>query len=130
MTDKVLLVDDEAEFTEVLAERMTTRGLRVDVADSGHAALDRAREVFYDAVILDLMMPGIDGLETLKRLLEINADLQVILLTGHATLPVFTSAGPWKLQSVHNTPTCTVSDLPEPPKNSQIAPATARTPTT
>ena len=53
MTEKVLLVDDEAEFTEALAERMTTRGLRVDVADSGHAALARAREVFYDAVILD-----------------------------------------------------------------------------
>jgi DNA-binding NtrC family response regulator len=87
MTEKVLLVDDEAEFTEVLAERMTARGLRVDVADSGHAALELARQVFYDAVVLDLMMPGIDGLETLKRLLEINPDLQVILLTGHATLP-------------------------------------------
>ncbi|MBS1262503.1 MAG: Transcriptional regulatory protein ZraR [Calditrichaeota bacterium] len=83
---KVLLVDDEREFTDLLSERMRTRGLDVDVAANGPAALEMAERVIYDAVVLDLAMPGMDGIETLKRLLKRNPDLQVILLTGHATL--------------------------------------------
>ena len=83
---KVLLVDDEVEFTEVLAERMQARGLSVVVAASGPEAIEKARETVFDAVILDLAMPGMDGIETLKRLLALNPDLQVILLTGRATV--------------------------------------------
>lgn len=86
MTERVLLVDDEEEFTSVLSERMEARGLSVETADSGYTALEKAKESMYDAVILDLAMPGMDGIETLKGLLEINPDLQVILLTGQATL--------------------------------------------
>jgi DNA-binding NtrC family response regulator len=85
-TMRVLLVDDEREFTEVLAERMQVRGLEVDTSDNGLEAIEKARQRRYDAVILDLAMPGLDGIETLKLLLEQNPDLQVILLTGHATL--------------------------------------------
>ena len=83
---KVLLVDDEQEFTEVLSERMKSRGLTVDSATSGGEALDKIKESNYDAIILDLAMPGMDGIETLKKLLKQNPDLQVILLTGHATV--------------------------------------------
>jgi DNA-binding NtrC family response regulator len=83
---KVLLVDDEVDFTEVLAERMRTRGMTVDVVDSGMAALGKVKERGYDAIILDLAMPEMDGIETLQRVLAINPDLQVILLTGRATL--------------------------------------------
>jgi DNA-binding NtrC family response regulator len=83
---RVLLVDDEQDFVTVLAERLETRGLKVDTADSGEAALVKAGEKFFDAIVLDLAMPGMNGIETLKGLLEINADLQVILLTGRATL--------------------------------------------
>lgn len=85
-TERVLLVDDEKEFVEALSERMENRGVQVDAAHSGLEALDKAKGKPYDAVILDLAMPGIDGIETLKRLLEMNPDLQVILLTGHATV--------------------------------------------
>ncbi|OGL42242.1 MAG: two-component system response regulator [Candidatus Schekmanbacteria bacterium RBG_13_48_7] len=84
--EKVLLVDDEEEFTSVLSERMESRGLNVDIADSGISALDKVHEHPYDVIILDLAMPGMDGIETLKRIRELNPDLQVILLTGHATL--------------------------------------------
>lgn len=84
--DKVLLVDDEEEFTKVLAERMETRGLDVDTVASGAEALKQARDKPYDAVILDMAMPEMDGIETLKRLLDENPDLQVIFLTGKATL--------------------------------------------
>jgi DNA-binding NtrC family response regulator len=83
---KVLLVDDEEEFTSVLAERMRARGLEVDVCASGVEAIQQAGHRIYDAVICDLAMPGLDGIQTLKLLLDQNPDLQVILLTGHATL--------------------------------------------
>ncbi len=84
--DKVLLVDDEKEFTRILSERMETRGLTVVTAKNGPAALKKAEKERFDAIILDMLMPEMGGIETLKRLLEINPDLQVIMLTGHATL--------------------------------------------
>jgi two-component system OmpR family response regulator len=84
--EKILLVDDDAEFTDVLSERMGNRGLKVDTVNDGASAVDKVKEKSYDAVILDLAMPGMDGIETLKVLLSRQPDLQVILLTGHATV--------------------------------------------
>jgi DNA-binding NtrC family response regulator len=87
MTDcTVLLVDDEVDFVEVLADRLEARGLQVVKAHDGRAALEAAGGKTFDAIVLDMAMPGLDGLETLEGLLEINEDLQVILLTGKATL--------------------------------------------
>lgn len=85
-TAKVLIVDDEKAFSEVLAERMQTRGFEVDTVESGMEALDQVKKAKYDAIILDLAMPKMDGIETLKKLLEKDSDLQIILLTGHATI--------------------------------------------
>jgi DNA-binding NtrC family response regulator len=82
----VLLVDDEVEFVEVLAERLEARGLTVDTAENGEVALEKARKRPFDAILLDMAMPGMDGIQTLRGLLAINPDLQVILLTGRATL--------------------------------------------
>lgn len=84
--EKVLLVDDEKEFLETMAERMEARDMDVTSTTSPNEALIKAQEESYDAVILDLMMPEMDGLETLKELKKKNPDLQVILLTGHATV--------------------------------------------
>lgn len=83
---KVLLVDDEVDFVEVLADRLRTRGLQTDTAVTGPSAVTMAEQTRYDAIVLDMAMPGMDGIETLERLLELNPDLQVILLTGRATL--------------------------------------------
>jgi DNA-binding NtrC family response regulator len=83
---KVLLVDDEVEFVEVLADRLEGRGLTVVKAHSGRQALEEAAGRVFDAIVLDMAMPGMDGIETLEGLLAINPDLQVILLTGKATL--------------------------------------------
>jgi len=85
-SDKVLLVDDEVEFVETLAERMTARGLRVDFTHSGDGAIRKTAKKRYDAIVLDLAMPGMDGLETLRHLRENHPDLQIILLTGQATI--------------------------------------------
>jgi DNA-binding NtrC family response regulator len=82
----VLLVDDEEDFVAVLAERLEARGLRVDTAGNGELALEKAGKRPFDAIVLDMAMPGMDGIETLQGLLQINRDLQVILLTGRATL--------------------------------------------
>lgn len=82
----VLIVDDEEEFATTLAKRMATRGLEADVAFSGDEALKQVEAKKYDAVLLDLAMPGMDGIETLKGMLNINPDLQIIMLTGAATV--------------------------------------------
>ena len=83
---RVLIVDDERDFAGALAERMQKRGLEVDTAFSGPEALKFVASRTYHAVVLDLAMPGMDGIETLQRMLSLNADLQVILLTGRATV--------------------------------------------
>lgn len=83
---RVLLVDDEEDFTATLSERMEERGLDVEISDNGPDAIEKVRGKGFDAVVLDLAMPGMDGIETLKRLLGANPDLQVILLTGRATV--------------------------------------------
>jgi DNA-binding NtrC family response regulator len=83
---RVLLVDDEKEFTDALSERLRMRGLEVFTASSGKQALDLAGQHRFDAVILDLQMPGMDGIETLKYLLAADADQQVIVLTGHGSI--------------------------------------------
>ena len=82
----VLLVDDEELFVTALAKRMAKRGLTVDTAPDGNAALDAVRHRSFDAIVLDLAMPGMDGIETLRKLLAINPDLQIILLTGHGSV--------------------------------------------
>ena len=82
----VLLIDDEEDFAEALAKRLKARAFTVDIASRGVTALEKVKERDYDAVLLDLAMPGWDGIETLKRLKEEKPNLQVILLTGHATV--------------------------------------------
>lgn len=84
--EKILLVDDEREFIEALSERLEARGVRVETAGSGPEAIEKVKAGKFDAIILDLAMPGMDGIETLRVMQAGNHDLQVILLTGHATV--------------------------------------------
>lgn len=82
----VLVVDDEEQFLDVFSKRLEGRGLKIDTATSGEEAVKHAKERDFDAIVLDLVMPGLGGIETLKRLREENPDLQIIVLTGHATV--------------------------------------------
>ena len=90
MADKVnanvLLVDDEEQFLEVLSERLETRGLKVKTVTSGQDAVEQVEKKSFDAIVVDLAMPGINGIETMKRIKEKNPDLEIIILTGHATV--------------------------------------------
>ena len=85
-SDRVLLVDDEESFVTALGKRLNARDLKVKTSNSGEDAITKAKQQEFDVVVLDLAMPGMDGIETLKRLLQIDPDLQVILLTGHGSI--------------------------------------------
>jgi len=82
----VLLVDDEEEFVEILAERLEFRGFSVSTAFNGDDAVSCLKEHEPDVVILDVLMPGKDGIQTLKEIKQINPLVEVIMLTGHATV--------------------------------------------
>jgi len=82
----VLVVDDERDFAELLAERLRTRGMDVRTAYSGHEALQAARLSPPEVVVLDVTMPGMSGLETLKGLRAEKPAPEVILLTADSTL--------------------------------------------
>ena len=86
MNEKVLIIDDEQEFTEALAERMTNRGMDVSTSTSAIEGLKSVEDKSFDVVVLDLQMPEMDGIEALKALKKKKPELQVILLTGHATV--------------------------------------------
>ena len=86
MTEKILLVDDDMDFLSIMSERMQTRGMDVSTAASAKEAIQMAEAESFDAIILDLQMPEMDGLEALKVLKAQKPELQVILLTGHATI--------------------------------------------
>jgi DNA-binding NtrC family response regulator len=86
MSEKVLLVDDEQEFLNALGERMRLRDMDVSTTTSAKEALRKIEEESYDAIILDLKMPEIGGLEVLKAIKARHPELQIILLTGHGTV--------------------------------------------
>ena len=86
MTDKVLIVDDELDFLNIFSERLTARDMNVSTASSAKDAIKQINEGSFDAVVLDLQMPEMDGLEALKIMKAKIPELQVILLTGHATV--------------------------------------------
>lgn len=83
---RILLVDDEEQFLELLSQRLEIRGLKVSSVTSGEEALALVEEQNFDVIVVDLSMPGIDGIETLKQLKEKDPDAEVIILTGHATV--------------------------------------------
>ena len=86
MKISVLLVDDEKDFVESLAERLQLREFNVATALSGDEAINLVEENDYDVIVLDVQMPGKDGVETLKEIKNIEQLSQVIMLTGHATV--------------------------------------------
>lgn len=86
MKVRVLLVDDEKEFVDVLAERLEARNFSVATALSGDEALGLLNEQDFDVVLLDMVMPQKGGIETLRAVKQLRPLVEVIMLTGHATV--------------------------------------------
>ncbi len=82
---RLLVVDDERQFAQTLSDRLRLREMGSVVAYDGESALEIIKEEEPDVMILDLKMPGIDGIEVLKRVKETNPQIEVIILTGHGT---------------------------------------------
>jgi len=83
---KVLIVDDEVEFLETVVKRLRKRNLDATGVTSGEAALDQLAKSPVDVVVLDVKMRGISGLETLREIKRKHHPVEVIMLTGHASM--------------------------------------------
>ena len=86
MKIKVLLVDDEPDFVESLSQRLQIRDFDVKTSLSGDEALGLIRKQDFDVIVLDVLMPGKDGIETLREIKTLKPLLHVIMLTGNATV--------------------------------------------
>lgn len=83
---KILLVDDEKVFVGNMARILTTRGYHVTTAHSGDEAIRALQEEMVDVIVLDLKMPGMDGLTTLKEIQKLELFTQTLILTGHGSI--------------------------------------------
>jgi DNA-binding response OmpR family regulator len=83
---KVLVVDDELDFLETIVKRLKARKIEVTGVESGFKALDAVMAQDVDVVILDVKMPGMDGIETLREMKKKQPLVEVIMLTGHASV--------------------------------------------
>jgi len=83
---RVLLVDDEVVFTTNMSKLLTSRGYRVTAANSGDAAIRALEQSDFDVVVLDLKMPGMDGLATLKEIKKLGLFTETLILTGHGSI--------------------------------------------
>src|SRR5438309_2341745 len=84
---RILIVEDEARIRAFLARAFQAEGLIVDVAEDGERGLERALGSSYQLVILDLLLPGLDGLELLRELQARKPELPVLILTARSDLP-------------------------------------------
>lgn len=82
---KIILVDDEQKFINMLAKRLTMRGIQSDIAFTGDDAIKKVRDTTYNAAVLDIKMPGISGVELKKELQAIDSGLKFIFVTGHGS---------------------------------------------
>jgi len=89
---KVLHIDDEVDFVASLGRRLAKRGIEVSAAASGQEALDILVEVDVDVILLDIKMPGMDGIKVLGSIKRDHPMVEVIMLTGHANTDIVISS--------------------------------------
>jgi len=82
MTERILLVDDDEDLLEIVSERLINRGMHVDTAGSAEEALNRIGKKDYHAIVLDFLMPGLDGFENIKAIKKQYPKIRIILMTG------------------------------------------------
>lgn len=115
---KVLMVDDEVVFCENMTKLLNTRGYRANAVNEGEEAIRILKNEAYDVVVLDLKMPGMNGIDILKKINESGISSKVIMLTGHGG--VDTAMEAVKLGAYDYLPKpCEVDELSEMINNSQ-----------
>src|SRR4051812_49343228 len=92
MPAAVLIVDDEKNILLTLSRALRVEGYDVDVAGSGKLGLERARSRSYDAILLDVQLPDIDGLEVLRQIRVDREDVPVLVMSGHGTIDTAVAA--------------------------------------
>jgi DNA-binding NtrC family response regulator len=83
---KILLVDDEVAFTNNMSKLLSRRGYQVKTADSGYEALGILIDNSFDVMVLDLKMPGLDGIATMREMMKLGLLTEVLILTGHGSI--------------------------------------------
>lgn len=83
---RILLVDDEVVFTGNMSKLLTTRGYRVTAVNSGDSAIQALEKEDFDVVVLDLKMPGMDGITTLREIKKLGLFTETLILTGHGAI--------------------------------------------
>lgn len=83
---KILMVDDEVVFAQNMTKLLNAKGYRVSAVTSGDQAMERLEEEHFDVVILDLKMPGMDGIATLKEIKKLEIFTEILILTGHGSI--------------------------------------------
>jgi len=86
MKARILIVDDEKEFVDSLAERLSMRDYDITTSFSGQEAVEKLKGYNFDVVILDVAMPGMDGIATLREIKKLKPLTEVLMLTGNATV--------------------------------------------
>lgn len=92
-SSRILLVDDEEDLVTFLAHRLRKQGFTVTATTSGADAVTEVERSFFDVAVLDLKMPGMDGMECMRKVKEIQPFMQVIMLTGHGSYESALEAG-------------------------------------
>ena len=101
MSKKILIVDDDEDLLEIMVERMRMRDMTVVPAKTASEALILIKQETFDVMIIDFMLPGIDGLQAIKMIREKQPDMRIILLTAYATIEKESEAlamGAWDVE--------------------------------
>lgn len=107
---RILLVDDETDFTDTMSQLLQTRGYQVTAVNGGESAIKALGQGRYDVMVLDLKMPGMDGMATLKEAKKLELFTETLILTGHATIDTALEA--MKLGAYdYLTKPCDIDDL-------------------
>jgi len=85
-TMRVFIVDDEDDFRETIVKRLNARKIQAEGAASGIKALEVLKDKDFDVIVLDVKMPDMDGIETLRHIKKMKPEIEVIMLTGHASV--------------------------------------------
>jgi DNA-binding NtrC family response regulator len=85
-TMRVFIVDDEDDFRETIVKRLNARKIQTEGAASGVKALEVLKDKDFDVIVLDVKMPDMDGIETLRHIKKMKPEIEVIMLTGHASV--------------------------------------------